>query len=199
MKRIDVTRYGSVSLLLVGWLAGCGGGGGGVNSGVDGNKKGSDLSEEEIAQVCEAGFDYLEQRIDVSKTACLTPGYLAAGLAYASGQEDADIQSACRNAVENCEEQRDDGGDDEAGDQTCQNTPESLPDCEATVAEYETCVTDVADAYAAYIDSIPTCDELTRDNYQDAIETAQDRPAMPKSCDALGDECPNALGGLTQG
>ncbi len=195
MKHLSLVSF---SLALSGvTLAGCGGGGSAVHSEVDGNKKGSELSAEELDQVCEATLNYLEEQVDVTESTCKIAGILGGAIAAALGGGDEEIQTTCSDAVDAC--QNNDAVQEGTDNLTCDDTPDSAPDCDVTVAEYEHCMTDAVNVAADWARSIPKCDSLTEENVDQASDTVRNRPdERPPSCDVVEDACPNALDSLYQ-
>jgi len=192
MKNLALT---SIAILLTTMsLAGCKGGGGGVNSGVDSTKTGEELSEEEIAKLCEATADYVTSELDTKDGACRMVAFPAAFVAYALGGGDEDaMREACTEAYEECLEE------DEEQEETvqCEDTPESISDCEATVAEYETCVEDRVAEMKDLEKTVPTCAELSEDDLEELADLIEDGPTgTTKSCEDLADSCP-VLAGLS--
>jgi len=174
-------------------LVGCGGGG--VNSGVDGNKTGSELTPAELDQVCEATLNYLEAEIDVADYFCTVAGIIVGQLAADVGGNDEDIQTACTDAYDTCLDS--DELEMVTDNLTCDSTPDEAPDCEATVSQYERCMTDSVNQSADYVRSIPSCATLTEENVDQAADLVDAAPTEPPvSCEVVDETCPNALAGL---
>lgn len=190
-EKEDFMKNLTLTSLTIGFsvalMVGCGGGGG-INSGVDQTKTGEELTEEEIAQLCEATADYVAAEVDVKDGTCRVAGLTQGILAYAiSGGEEEEMQAACADAYDACLE------DDTPPEQTvtCEETPESYPDCEATVAQYETCIEDRIQEMKEYADTVPTCDELTEDDLEGLGDLLEEGPpGSPESCDVVQETCP---------
>lgn len=179
MKRLTAIYLTTTLSALL--LAGCGGGGP-INSGVDSSKPASELSDDEIEQVCEATVDYIEQQ-DLHDASCRGQGLAAAIGAVIVGGGDDEMQDACEVAYDACI----DAGPEEAD---CNPDSVAVDDCDSTVGEIETCMADSIDEYATTADQIPSCSELTVDSLEDLDDMAEP-PEEPESCESLDDTCPN--------
>lgn len=189
MKNLILTSLAIV--VSTGFLAGCGGGGG-VNSGIDDSKPGNELTAQEIDQVCEATLDYVEEQVDLMDLTCRGTGVVAATIANGLGGGDEDIQAACQAAYEDCLEN--DAIEDSDWNLTCDDSPDSVPECDATVGQYETCMTDFVDQFAVYSDEILPCDEINEENIDQVVESAQNPPSeRPPSCEVVDETCPSVF------
>jgi hypothetical protein len=197
---IMMTRLSLVSFtmaLSTGLLAGCGGGGSGINSEVDGTKRGDELDAQELDQVCEATLNYLEDQVDVRTTLCKMAGVARGVQAYIAGDGTEEIQEQCNFGYDEC--WADDDVEEATDNLTCTNTPASAPDCEVTVDVYEQCQTDRVNAQVERAAEIAECDDLTEENIDQALADLEDvveAPVEPASCDEVAEVCPNALDGL---
>jgi hypothetical protein len=186
MKKIIVSSFLGACALSLG-LIGCGSGG--VNSGVDKAKAGKDLTSDEAKKVCVAALDYAKDSYaGISKSQlCAFAGYTAAQILYATSQDDATIQAACKTTVDTCNsssEQPSDGSDD-ATDAQCTGV-QADSTCNSSVGDVETCATDVINAQTNAITSVPACDKLTRDYF-----AGLDKAEAPASCDTVKADCPD--------
>ena len=195
MTRLSLITFSMT--LSAGLLAGCGGGGSGVNSEVDGTKRGDELDAQELDQVCEATLNYLEGQLDARATTCKLAGIVRGLQAYAASGGDEEIQEQCNLGYDECF--ANDEVEEATDNLTCNDAPESAPDCEVTVDVYEQCMSDTVDAAVARAAEIPDCDDLTEENIDQAAGDLGDlaEPSeQPASCDEVADVCPNALDGL---
>ncbi len=173
-------------------ITGCGSSG--VSSGVDGTKKGNELSEDETSKVCNAVIDYrTNATAGVSQAdSCKFAGYLtAAALAAFPGATDASIQEVCQGVVDPCLAAKPtDGGDSgETPADVCELvTPDTVKTCTATVGDIETCVTEQTDATTDAIKNAPACADITIDSLKES------KPAESSdACKNVTSDCPLLL------
>ncbi len=166
----------------------------GVSSGVDPNKSASEVTDDEAKKVCEAAQSYSESKITVD-LGCRLAGVTTAAVANAlSGGELSveDLRAACDEGVELCKDEREDDGDD---DSTCDSATARPAACDATVGEIETCLTAQVDAFAESLGSIPSCADLTAEDFAELGEA--ETPETPSECSSLPVAC--GLGGTGDG
>lgn len=144
-------------LTLACTLFACGGDGGGSSSGVDSGlpaeRKGSELSDSEAKQLCEARAAYLSAKIsedDLKNFSCVLAGAFVGG-------ENVDT---CQMVYEACLEEEPMSAD--TGETAECALSFELSTCNATVAEIEACLTEQDNAYAEAI-TTATCADVSTD------------------------------------
>lgn len=190
-----------VSLLSVSSLAACSsddsgdGGGGGLGSGVDSDKQGEDLTDDEVESICEAGQDYVEEKVSsdsFNKSVCR---FAAASVALTAPDEEA-MKEACDEGYDLCvdcmanpdnEGCEDFDTDTEQGDCSIEEAPE---DCTSTVGEIEACLKATVDLSVSLFKNVPSCDDLTEDTELPVLDDELDTPA---ACETVEDNCPEVL------
>ncbi len=136
------------SLLAASVLVGCGGG---VSSGVDGSKPANTVTDAEAQDVCEAVISYQQDSYSTDSI-CNYAGLVA----YATGGG----VTACEDTVSQCKSA---AANSESADpaNSCSAVNASLvAECEVTVGDIETCLTEVIDAVADGLNSLPSCSEI---------------------------------------
>ncbi len=135
-------------------LAACGDSSGGpVDSGLPAERKGSELSDAEATQLCEASADQLAEQIDVAdlkNQVCVAAGISAALMG--SG-----MVATCESVYDICmmmDYKPTEGGECTLGFE--------LATCDATVAVIEDCFTEQNDATAATLKAA-SCDDLDKE------------------------------------
>ncbi|MEZ4463529.1 MAG: hypothetical protein R3F43_03180 [bacterium] len=159
-----------------------GGGGGSFNSGVDGTKKVSDLTDEEANAICRASSAYGESLIS-RRQACVVASLLFS--------EDS---ASCNQFAQACEQAPPEPDED---DEDCQDgVPPQLRDCDATVADMEACQIGIAQALVASIKGL-SCSQAgtaAAEEQASSIFSSPD-PASVPACETVRTECPGAFGG----
>lgn len=150
-----------------------------LDSGVDQDKKASEVTDDEAKQICEAAEKYTNDKI-TPEMQCLGEGALAAGLAMATG---ADPEAACNDAVADCVDSADSG----VGLDCDEASAEEVADCDATVGEVETCMKDYVDAGAAAFDNYPDCAGM--EDFLSKGELPDGDVSVPESCAKLDEAC----------
>ncbi len=207
MKILNLIRFGGPVLVSVGLVA-CGGK---VSSGVPPEKQADELTGEEINDVCEATIDYFEATIDPTEAFCrmvsVTVG-VQAGIVLNNSVSVA--RESCDELYRSCLDDPNDalsdltmgaggtGGTGGVGGMTsidfdlsgsCEDTPESLENCDVTVGDYETCMTEQIDAYDQALSEIPSCSTITADDLENGGDLEE--PSMledaetPASCERV--------------
>lgn len=156
-------------------LVACGdsSGGGPVDSGLPAERKGSELSDAEATQLCEARAEHLAAQLDVADLkhqACVTAGIFAAG---AGGG----MVSTCESVYDMCMQM--DFKPTDGGNDTCTLGFE-LATCEATIGVIEDCFTEQNDATAAALKAV-SCDDLGKE---------PTTPATGPACTTAKTSCP---------
>lgn len=186
-----------VTLLSVSSLAACssddsGDGGGGLGSGVDSDKLGEDLTDDEVESICEAGQDYLEKKMasdSFEKSICR---FAAVSVALSAPDEEA-MKEACDEGYDlcvDCMANPDKAGcedfetDTEESDCSLEEAP---ADCTSTAGEIEACYKATVDLSTSLFADVPGCDELTEDSELPELEDELDTPA---ACESVEDDCP---------
>jgi len=192
-----------VSLLAISSVTACGSdddgdgggdGGGALDSGVDQDKPGEDLTEDEIEAVCEAQYDYAESKVsdaDMAKAMCRL---VALSAALSVGGDDAAMTEMCEMVDEACNDCRDDPDGDgcdayadlEEPENDCSET-EVPDDCSSTVGEVEACFKAQVDQFSAIIGDLPSCSEISADSEPPDLE------AEIEECETVEENCPEAL------
>lgn len=183
MKKTTTMRciWGIVALGAPAVLA-CGGGE--VSSGVDGDKKGSELSTDEVKKVCEAIIEYQNKTIE-KKDICKVYGLTAAQTAYNLNSNDESIQKACRDAVESCES---DDVESEDAQRVC-SSPGDLSQCTATVEEIETCANERVDATVESYRDLPSCASFTRLYFEQDPDDNEEETVSSAACRSVQSKC----------
>lgn len=149
-------RTPTLLLTLACSLVACGGddGGGPVDSGLPAERKGSELSDAEATQLCEARAEQFGDQLsteDLKHQACVTAGLVTAGLGGG-------MVATCETFYDMCMKMEfkptDSGG-------ACMLGFE-LSTCEATVSVIEDCLTEQNNATAAALKAI-SCDDLNKE------------------------------------
>lgn len=161
-------RAGLAALLAAAMVAAACGGDDGGSSGVDGDKRLDELSQEEATDFCEWGLSLLDGD-EVTRFGC----YLTA-LVFSPDAE------TCEIVAQECIDEAEPIDPAEA---ECE-FEEDLPPCasEVTVAEMEDCARDAVGVLAALADDI-TCDSDPEELEDLSLE-------QPASCLAIEEKCP---------
>lgn len=192
-----------VSLLAISSVTACGSdddggegdgnGGGSLDSGVDQDKQGEDLTQEEVEAVCEAQYDYAESKIsdaDMSKALCRM---VALSVALSEGGDQEALTTMCEmvdEACTGCIDDPDGDGCEAYADLEPEETDCSTVDldgCTATVGEVEACFKAQVDQFSGLLGDLPSCSEVSEDTEPPDLE------AEIEECVDLEDTCPAAL------
>lgn len=151
--------------------------GDGFDTGVDGSKRPSDLSPEEIEQICDATQDYVYDAVS-DEEICRA---LAAGVGF----QTEDPVAACEASYAAC--------------MAAQAAEESSAcvvdeDCDITVAEYEACVDELVTKAEPALSGFPPCDDVTPLTLL-RLAALADMPA----CDVVSERCGSVLPELDPG
>lgn len=168
-------------------------------SGLDPNKKGSELDADEVIQLCEAGAGYgFDTLADNLETYCNTLGVGdAAGQIATGATEDSELQAACKTSYDECMVLYEDATSSENFESnrekalisSCEDA-EEVPDCESTVGEIEACSQDTVSSTLEYAKKLPECEDLTLGKL---IDIASNPPESPDSCEPVAMDCPDAM------
>lgn len=180
--------YGPVAVIACSSSSSSGGGGGSVTS-IDSSKQAGSLSDAEKQQYCKDATNYINSNVsdtDSKKVSCFSK---AVQSIYTSGSpptSDADLQSKCKSAYNDCMSKPLDKGD--AGTSTSSScSPSEFTNCTATVGELNQCVQDsVAAMKTAYATFDTACDKIQ----MDGGGLQQSASSEPASCKALETKCP---------
>ena len=149
-------RSPTLLLTLACTLVACGSSSGGpVDSGLPAERKGSELSDAEATQLCEARAEHLAAQLDTDDLhhqSCVIAGITAASLGGG-------MVETCQTVYDMCmqmEYKPTDGGDN-----TCMLGFE-LTTCDATVSALEDCFTEQNDATATAFKAA-SCDDLNKE------------------------------------
>lgn len=182
-------RSVTLTLAFLGFasLAGCGDdeGSSKLSTGVDGSKPINMLSAAEKEKVCKASQDF-GKSFDTSKMqefGCKLAGLFGAFLT----QSDQQAQMVCQQAYTSCQMQPASGG---SSNEMCGDFSNT---CMATVAEYEACMTDFKGSFGQLVDSVPSCNTLTRAQIGMATMLLTQLPA---SCQTFNSKCAGGINAL---
>ena len=174
-------------LFTVTAVLGCGGSsGGGTPTSLPPTTKLMTLTPAQQTQICNDLTKY--EANNISKAgACKFAGIFAASFILASDPStpDASLQSACSQAVTQCNSQPPD-----TSGSTCDLSGVSTCTADATVAELNTCATDEVTALNAAFGSLPACSAVTA-AYLNANPDPTGGLTEPASCTALATKCPD--------
>lgn len=174
---------GLASILLVSGVIGCGGGAGTPTS-IPPTTKLMSLTPAQQTQICNDVTNYsihaLSQASFCKYAGVATAAFL---LASDSSTTDATLQSACAQTVTQCNASPPDtsgGTCDFSGVETCS--------ADATIADFNTCITDEVSAENAAFASLPACSAVTKTwlNSNSSAGTITE----PASCVSLDAKCP---------
>ncbi|MFW6057263.1 MAG: hypothetical protein ACOC9W_00265 [Persicimonas sp.] len=152
----------------------------GFSSGVEGEKRTGDLSDDEEQAICDEMIDYGDFALS-QEARCK----LHASGGFGVPEEDAALQQYCQERFDDCVE-----GDEFADpERYCVEAPEG---CTATVAELEGCLElHLTELNEYFIDTVPECESVTRaelDEFNDEFERSV-YFSLPPECEAIDDEC----------
>lgn len=156
-----------------------GSGSGGFSTGISGTKPLSDLTADEIEQLCDdldAFYTNSSVSSDLQELTCRFASLL--GAAFAGAETDEEAQTACQMAYDSCQAK------------PIESTRECGPpsgECTATVAELTACTNDSAEGLNEAREQFPDCSELTLDDLE-AEPVEED--TQPTSCKTLEMKCP---------
>ena len=167
--------------------AACGGesderdaGDGNFATGIPGSKRLGDLSDSELARLCDEIVEFADAPAvsePMHEYACRLGGMVNA--IFAGATTDAEARTLCAEAYGECV------AASGSSTTTC-NRPSAS--CTATVAEYEACMADIPGYLEASLAVTPTCETLTLASLEEAPEGAPDYPA---SCAVVDEKCPD--------
>lgn len=193
-----------VGLLAVSSVSACksdddgDGGGGSLGSGVEPDKQGEDLTDDEVETLCEATDDYLSDKLTSDSFKKATCRYAAAYAAQTQAPSEGTLKSFCDLAYDLCvsclEEPDAEGCEDfpdlsETEPADCSGE-EAPTDCTSTVGEIEACFKATMDEGIANLSSAPSCDDLTMDS---ELPDASLGFEWAAKCDTVEENCPEVL------
>jgi hypothetical protein len=177
-----------LSLLAVGLVVGCGDDDGGdsksstFNSSIPDSKQLGSLSDAESQQFCKDLEAYgAKYAAETKDTTCQFSAVTSAAFTFAlnSAATDAELQQACKSTYDACLK---------APSQTKSTCSKPSAQCTATVAEFETCMSDAANGFDEMIASLPTCASINRDSFKTNTGTPTTQKSTP-ACDAMQQKC----------
>jgi hypothetical protein len=173
--------------LLVSAVACSSSGGGGSVTSVPGSKSLATLTPADTAQICTDTSAYVTRNVSKSDL-CKLAGLFAAPFVLVGNPNatDADVQTACSDAVTSCNSSSADGG----STATCSVGDTSTCNATATVDEYSKCVTDTTSALKGTLNAIPACSSLTVASLS-ADGGTGGTSTPPASCVTLMNDCPD--------
>jgi len=154
---------------------------GGYSSGIAGDRQLGSLTDDEYAGMCQKLSDYFSDSSatgkNVEEFACRVSSAL--GALFFGADSDAALQAACKPLYDTC-----------VASPTTTEESCTKPDatCQATVAEYDTCVNDELKALNQAVTAVPSCDKITIVSLT-ALFAASGSQTIA-SCDALEAKCP---------
>jgi hypothetical protein len=155
-------------------------------SGIPGDKTFDGLSDADVTNLCASLGKYLSTDPGLREATCHFAGFgiaLSAGLFGATS--DADLQKMCTDTEARCKDTP-----WESTQSTC-SKPTSA--CNATVGEFEACVTDFIDAATQAFATLPACSSITNASLKMLGSGGNGGMPMaeaPPSCKALEQKCP---------
>src|SRR6187399_2539873 len=171
-----------VALLSVSSLAACSsddsgdGGGADLGSGVDSDKQGEDLTDDEVESVCQAVQDYADEKVSSDSFNKAVCRFAAASAALLSGDE-ATMKSLCNLGYDKCldcianpDKEGCEDYDTETEQDDC-SLEEAPADCTSTVGEIEACFKATVDLSVSIFEDVPSCDDLTEDTELPVVES----------------------------
>lgn len=156
-------------------------GGGDFSTDLPGDKPLSDLTPDEVEQLCGAIDEFYSTgsvAADIQEFGCRTSAVFVTLFASPATEEEA--RSACQSAYDSCQAEPSTGTD------TCSDPG---PGCTATVAEFEACTNDSIVYFDEAAQALPACSELTLDDL--AGGGGGQEPTTPASCELLRAKCPD--------
>ena len=179
-----ITGLGSI--FLVSAVIGCGGGSGGMPTNLPPATKLMSLTPAQQTQICNDLTNYSVHNIPQA-TVCKFVGVEAAAIVLASESTatDAQLQDACSQAVTQCNATPPD-----TSGSTCDFSGVSTCSADATIADFNTCVTDEVTAENAAFGSVPACSAVTK-AWLTANGDAAGTFTEPASCVSLDAKCPD--------
>jgi hypothetical protein len=172
--------------LLVSGIIGCGGSsGGGSVTGLPASTGLMTLTPAQKTQLCNDVSAYVSRNIS-DADGCKLSGLIVALIAVSTEPtiSDAQLQTACSDAVTSCNATPSQPGECTLGDtSTCS--------ADATVADVSACISDDTAAVKSLIATVPACSALTKA----WLETNANAlgAAAPASCTALDAKCPDIM------
>lgn len=193
-----------MSLLAVASVTACKSdddGDGGSNSfgtGVEPDKLGEDLTDDEVEALCEASVEYTSDKVASDSFRKATCRFAAAYAAQTQAPSEDTLESYCELAYDlciDCMENPDAEGcedfPDPSEDEPADCSDEEAPaDCTSTVAEIETCMKTTIDDGIATLTSVPSCDRVTMDTELPDVTAAFEFAA---ECETVEENCPEVL------
>jgi hypothetical protein len=176
MKTHRILTITTVTAILgaCGGKAASNGEGGGVHTGLPGQKSLASLTPAEEEQLCRTTFDAM--------VATTSDPEMRRGLCVAFGGSLAGSKEACEVVAVQCDEE-DTETDESSEDVECDTG--RLAGCEATVSEYEACQSEILEWLNSLRDT--TCDDIQWSTSNTPEGTADVMPA----CAALEEKCPS--------
>ena len=147
---------------------------GGSVTTLSGAKSLGSLTASEATQLCTDTYGYYG-RVITRASLCK-----ASGLTFSvssSAPDDTTLQQNCKSRESTCLTN--------SNSPTCSNIPQP---CTATIAEYSTCVTDIATAFGQGVAALAGCATVTRNDLS-AVWDFSTAP-LPSSCTSLDATCP---------
>jgi hypothetical protein len=142
------------------------------------------ISDADVATLCASAQQYFVSKPSAQEAICKVGGNLIATLDSLAGTATTDeaVKMSCVKGYDQCKASI--GNTNPA---SCRKPSSS---CMATVAEYETCITDERSAIEASASGVPACDDLTLSNLRPADAGTADPFELPASCKAIHAKCP---------
>jgi len=175
-----MTKGAALVLVVVVGATACGDA---IDSGVDDDKRASDLTPEEYGRVCQAISDGVANSTSPERQhelSCRVRGFIAGAVANVVSDSTSTIRAACQENYDECVAEGP-GPNVMATMLDCSGTSTT---CDVTVGEIEKCGNDtlawVEDVRARY----PTCNQLNANSFGENAAQSE-APQRPTSCDVF--------------
>lgn len=177
-----VTGLGSIFLVTA--VIGCGGGGSGMPTNLPANTKLMTLTPAQQTQICNDVTNYSLHAVPQASF-CKYAGIATAAFVLASDSSttDATLQSACAQTVADCN-----SAPPDTSGSTCDFSGVETCSADATIADFNTCITDEVAAENAAFASLPACSAVTK-TWLNSNSSAGSI-TEPASCVSLSAKCP---------
>jgi len=154
-------------------------------SGLSGSESLGSLSDADVQTLCASLGDYLASDTDFRAATCHFAGIGAALTSSVFGGTDEQAQMACTSTESAC------NSASASESQSCQKPTGA---CDATVSEFETCVTDTLREVSATLSSLPACTAIKVSDLTASPSSGSDVTQLPEpaSCQTVQAKCPSA-------
>lgn len=184
---------------------------------VEADTPASELTEEEIQDVCGEvykavmqGFESAQEEINkqIEDNTCAYVGVFATMYIASMDSSSETLSAVCDQTVSACEsgdlddeiaEMQDDMANAElmTEEEFCDGTDEDLQDCDATTGEIVDCMLATFDAQIkaelSVFASVPQCEDLTVEYFEEMDDVYDGAVELPSECDVVEEKCPELL------